>query len=234
MAAGSQFTDGAEQDGAIGFGGERRKDVRQKEDGGVQERHHAKAWPRLPNQIAWQSLRARAVTSRRGVPGRDEEASGRRSPCSCATIVRPVRNRRRVRLQTLAHDDCGNRLRRAARHASDIARRRHTAAGSLLQALAIAMHGLDVGERMSHRIDNRRQHRIVERSRAGSGSRVPRGACRPGPLVADRPGAATLSAAGILRLSWMSQTQTSPVSSRPRIRRRVASASALNRVFHLD
>ena len=31
----------------------------------------------------------------------------------------------------------------------------------------------------------------------------------------------------------MSQTQTSPVSSRPRIRSRVASASALNRRFHL-
>ncbi len=51
--------DGTEQDGAIGFRRERRKDGSQKEHDGVQERHHAKAWPRLLNQIAWQPLRAR-------------------------------------------------------------------------------------------------------------------------------------------------------------------------------
>ena len=52
--------DGAEEDGAIGLREERREEVGQKKDGGVQERHHAKAWRRLPNQIAWQPLRARA------------------------------------------------------------------------------------------------------------------------------------------------------------------------------
>jgi hypothetical protein len=48
----------SEEHGAIVLGHERREDVRQKEDGGVQERHHAKARGPLPNQIARQPLGA--------------------------------------------------------------------------------------------------------------------------------------------------------------------------------
>jgi len=52
--------DRAEEGGATGRRGERRKEGAQKKDDGVQERHHAKASRRLPNQIAWQPVRALA------------------------------------------------------------------------------------------------------------------------------------------------------------------------------
>ena len=166
----------------------------------------------------------------RGVPRRDEEELGRRSPSSSAMIVRPVGKRPdRVRLQTLAHDGRGNRLRRAARHAGDIAGRRHAAAVSFCRRSASRC---TVSTCVSAWRTARRSPRAPDRraSPAGSESTAPRGACRPGRRAADRRDAATPSAAGIFRLSWMWQTQTSPVSSSPRIRSRVASASALNSV----
>ena len=79
MAAGSHCTTAPKRMARSCRRDERREDVGQKEDGGVQERHHAKAWRRLSNQIAWQPLRARALTPMRGVLRRDEEELGRRS-----------------------------------------------------------------------------------------------------------------------------------------------------------
>src|SRR5881296_2954090 len=57
-------------------------------------------------------------------------------------------------------DGNGRRMWCAARHAREIAGRRHAAAGPLVQAIAVATHRVDVRQRVSDRVDDCRKHRI--------------------------------------------------------------------------